>query len=86
MILFERMLQYKTQKMNTRSQTKYNNSAKYAVEIDFDGASSDWKANKKPTGNGCYKYICSQKTKSGKQCKRECLPECNSCKTHNNSK
>ena len=72
--------------MNTRSQTKYNNSAKYAVEIDFDGASIAWKANKKATCNGCYEYICSKKTKSGKKCKKECLPGCEFCKTHNNTK
>ena len=49
--------------MNTRSQTKYNNSAKYAVEIDFDVASVAWKANKNPICNGCYKYICYKKQK-----------------------
>ena len=49
--------------MNTRSQTKYNNSAKYAVEIDFDDASIAWKENKKSTRNGCYKYICYKKQK-----------------------
>ena len=72
--------------MNTRSQTKYNNSAKYAVEIDFDGASIEWKSNKKANGNGCYKYICSKKTTSGKKCKLECLIGCNLCKIHNNTK
>jgi hypothetical protein len=72
--------------MNTRSQTKYTNSAKYAVEIDFDGASTAWKANKKPTCNGCYKYICSHKTKAGKECKRESPIGCDLCKIHNNSK
>lgn len=72
--------------MITRSQTKYKNSAKYAVEIDFEEASVEWKANKKSTGNGCYKYICSNKTKSGKECKRESLIGYDLCQIHNNSK
>jgi len=69
--------------MNTRSETRYNNSAIYTVEIDFDGASSAWKANKKSTGNGCYKYICCKKTKSGKNCKRESLTGYHYCSIHN---
>jgi len=41
--------------MQTRSQSA---NGKYEVNIDFDGASADWKANKKSIGNGQYKYIC----------------------------
>jgi len=43
--------------MQTRSQTKYEALTKYEVNIDFDGASKAWKANKKSIGNGQYKYI-----------------------------
>jgi hypothetical protein len=41
--------------MQTRSQGA---NGKYEVNIDFDGASNAWKANKKSIGNGQYKYIC----------------------------
>jgi len=41
--------------MQTRSQSA---NGKYEVNIDFDGASNAWKANKKSIGNGQYKYIC----------------------------
>ena len=65
--------------METRSKTK---KQLYQVNIDFDEASECWRKNKKPIGNGCYKYICLQKTDSGKPCKRN--PEKNSdfCKIH----
>jgi len=39
--------------MLTRSQTKQQ-----LFTIDFDEASNAWNANKKSTGNGCYKYLC----------------------------
>lgn len=55
------------------------------VNIDFDYASGCWKANKKSIGNGSYKYICSQKTKTGNQCKRESLQGCDYCKIHSNN-
>ena len=43
--------------MKTRSQTKKENEptiyvGKYSVEIDFDGASEAWRANKKELPNG----------------------------------
>lgn len=66
--------------MNTRSMSK---KVVYTVCIDFEEASEAWKANKKYSGNGCYKYICSQITKSGNPCKRESLPCCSFCKIHN---
>jgi hypothetical protein len=75
--------------MNTRSQTKQmkqnlinQNTALYTVEINFDEAIDAWRANKKSIGNGHYKYICIQKTKSGNQCKRESLKFCDHCKMH----
>jgi hypothetical protein len=54
----------------------------YNVEINFDEASEAWRSNKKCIGNGHYKYICSQKTKAGNQCKRESLKFCDHCKIH----
>lgn len=79
--------------MNTRSQIKKLNFemekdktkkpfALYKVEINFDEASESWRANKKCIGNGHYKYICTQKTKVGNQCKRESLKFCDYCKIH----
>ena len=75
--------------MNTRSQTKKMNIEKenkktdlYTVEINFDEASEAWRANKKCIGNGHYKYICLQKSKTGNQCKRESLKFCDYCKMH----
>ena len=85
-------------KMNTRSQTKKmnlkiqkekekenlinQNTPLYTVEINFDEAIDAWRANKKSIGNGHYKYICIQKTKTGNQCKRESLKFCDHCKMH----
>ena len=78
--------------MNTRSQTKQNNIEKekqlniklplFEVNINFDEASECWRSNKKYIGNGHYKYICCQKTKSGNKCKRESLKFCDYCKMH----
>lgn len=80
--------------MNTRSKSKKmileiekatkNNKpvVLYNVEINFDEASEAWRANKKSIGNGHYKYICCQKTKSGNPCKRESLKFCDHCKIH----
>jgi len=58
----------------------------YSVEIDFDGASEAWKANKKSIGNSSYKYICEAKTSSKNACKRESLKGCHFCKTHEKQK
>jgi hypothetical protein len=75
--------------MNTRSQTKQmkqtlinQTTTLYTVEINFDEAIDAWRANKKSIGNGHYKYICIQKTKTGNQCKRESLKFCDHCKMH----
>jgi len=63
--------------MITRSQKK-----EYSVDINFDEASKEWKANKKYMGNGTYKYVCCAKTLSGSPCKRESVLFYNYCKTH----
>ena len=62
--------------MLTRSRTMYE------VNIDFDEASVSWKSNKKTIGNGQYKYICIQYTKTGKPCNRSPLHGCDYCKMH----
>ena len=72
--------------MLTRSQTISYIKPLYTVEINFDEASEAWKANKKYIGNGTYKYICLQKTKTGNPCKKESLPACDFCKVHSPDK
>lgn len=79
--------QYKTVKMETRKQTRdnliYEQNALYEVNIDFDGASEAWKANKKSVGNGCYKYVCGHiSLKTGKKCMRELKDTCDNCHYH----
>ena len=72
-----------TKKMNFEKEKLINqNIALYTVEINFDEAIDAWRANKKSIGNGHYKYICLQKTKTGNQCKRESLKFCDHCKMH----
>ena len=68
--------------MKTRSQTKYEKSALYEVNIDFDAASEAWKANKKYIGNGSYKYVCAKRGKNNNFCIGKCLPGESYCKTH----
>ena len=50
--------------MNTRSKT---NQLRNQVNIDFDEASRAWRANKKAIENGCFIYLCCQKTLSVKR-------------------
>ena len=71
---------------NTNTHIIKNYLYEYEVNINFEEASSCWKANKQYLGNGQYKYICNQNTKSGNQCKRESLSGCNYCKMHNKYK
>jgi hypothetical protein len=68
--------------MQTRSQTSKKAIPLYTVDINFDEAIEAWRSNKKLIGNGHYKYICSQKTKSGNKCKRESLTGCEYCNIH----
>jgi hypothetical protein len=65
--------------MNTRSKTT---QLRIQVYIDFDEASSAWRANKKSIKNGCFKYLCCQKTLSGNLCKRESSIDNIYCKQH----
>jgi hypothetical protein len=78
-------VKYKSTKiytMQTRSQTKYINSAIYEVNIDFDAASEAWKANKRSIGNGSYKYICCVIDKNGKKCGIKCISGEKYCRSH----
>ena len=68
--------------MKTRSQTRYENSALYEVNIDFDGASEAWKANKRSIGNGSYKYVCAKIGINNNYCIAKCLPGEKYCRTH----
>ena len=68
--------------MQTRSQTKYINSAIYEVNIDFDAASEAWKSNKRSIGNGSYKYVCAKRGKKNNICIAKCLPGEIYCRTH----
>ena len=54
------------------------------VNIDFDEASREWKANKKPMGNSQYKYICQIITKTGTVCGKVCYKCEQNCWTHRN--
>lgn len=68
--------------MQTRSQTKYERSALYEDNIDFDGASEAWKSNKKSTGNGSYKYICIVLKPNGEKCSIKCISGEQYCRIH----
>lgn len=68
--------------MHTRSQTKYEGSALYEVNIDFDGASESWKSNKKSIGNGSYKYICIAIKPNGEKCGIKCISCEQYCRIH----
>lgn len=68
--------------MKTRSQTNYEKSALYEDKIDFDEASKAWKSNKRPIGNGSYRYLCAKKGKNNNCCLTNCLPGEIYCKTH----
>lgn len=68
--------------MKTRSQTNYEKSALFEVNIDFDDSSKNWKSNKVSIGNGSYKYVCTKIDKNNKSCKFKCIPGENYCKMH----
>jgi hypothetical protein len=67
-------------KMQTRSQ--HEQIPLYSVDIDFDGASEAWRANKKLLPNCCYQYICGQMTISGNKCCRKPYRDNERCSLH----
>lgn len=68
--------------MRTRSAAKYEKSAPFTVDIDFDNASACWRQNKKALGNGMYKYVCSQIKKDGTKCEVVCYKNGETCWAH----
>jgi hypothetical protein len=66
--------------MITRSETKYEMNAKYAVDIDFDGASEAWKTNKILQGNRTYRYCCMAIDKE--RCCRKIVSPYEYCRRH----
>ncbi len=68
--------------MQTRSQTRQLAERKYTVDIDFDGASEAWKANKISKGNGTYVYKCDAIKQDGLPCCQMVSGSSNYCKRH----
>jgi len=68
--------------METRAKSIMNHPY---PEFDFDDASVQWRANKRRLPNGCYQYICMEKTNTGKPCNRNPLLGEDGCKNHNES-
>ena len=56
----------------------------YKVEIDFDDASAQWKANKKSIGNGSYKYICQKQLSTNRICRKDAYHGSTFCRRHKN--
>jgi len=54
---------------SSRSPLKAPLAKELEVNIDFDEASIAWRANKKSSGNGCYKYVCEHRNKNNKKCR-----------------
>ena len=52
--------------MQTRSQT-HSTEQNILTELDFDGASRNWLANKTKLGNGCYEYNLRKPNESRKK-------------------
>lgn len=65
--------------MQTRSMTKH---ARFTVDIDFDSASSAWKANKVAKGNGTYGYKCEKLQRNSQPCSHIAFPWSDFCKRH----
>lgn len=73
----------KTEEMNPiETSNTILNKPEYDVNIDFDEASSAWKANKRSIGGGCYRYICEAITGSGNKCKKTPISGGNFCSQH----
>jgi hypothetical protein len=70
--------------MNTQSETIAEMIPKYTVEIDFDGASQAWRANKKMLPDGCYKYVCGVISITGNKCCRKPMKDNERCGIHKN--
>jgi len=61
-----------------------NEKEELEVNIDFDEASKAWRENKRSSGNGCYKYVCSGIiAKTGMKCEKVVKTGCVYCSVHN---
>jgi len=75
--------------MLTRSANRYLekeknfNEIKQIYEVNIDEASAAWKANKRSTGGGCYKYICEHRNENNKKCRKNPIPGESFCSKHN---
>jgi hypothetical protein len=54
----------------------------YEVDIDFDGASREWRRNKIKKSDGTYQYRCIAITTVGKQCVLAAMKEKRCCYIH----
>ncbi len=69
--------------MQTRSQTNYETTTLFEVNIDFDGASKAWRENKITYGgSGMYRYVCAKRGIRNNMCISKCLHGEIYCKTH----
>jgi hypothetical protein len=68
--------------MKTRSQSKSVQFQELTVDVDFDGASIAWNANKKKLTDGCYQYVCGQTLKDGSVCKKKNHKNSTHCYMH----
>jgi hypothetical protein len=56
---------------NENENENENEKKELEVNIDFDEASKAWRENKRSSGNGCYKYVCSViVAKTGIKCEK----------------
>jgi hypothetical protein len=62
---------YKVRDMNNDMMEYSNLKIKYNTTFDFLESSNEWNANKLKIGQGHYKYICGNSTKSGNKCKNK---------------
>lgn len=54
----------------------------YKIDINFDEASREWKANKKSIGNGSYQYVCQKVLSTHRNCKKEACKGSEFCSIH----
>ena len=60
----------------------YTSNENLDVNIDFDGASQAWRANKKQHANNHFSYICGAPTKGGKRCEKKPCNNLERCHLH----
>ena len=68
-------------KTNNNNEQIYMLRPRYTVDINFDEASTAWRANKARVG-ACYKYVCGKTSAAGKPCQRKPVQNCDNCHQH----